>query len=79
MLGVHALGQLRPDFASCRLLTTYHAPYHVHNDWTDIQIPVCTGPTTSSRTLWPHLKHYGSRTPDRVRRRRSAGHAIISS
>jgi hypothetical protein len=59
VLAVDALGQLRPYFASCRLLTTYHAPHHVHNDWTDLQIGVCTGPSASWRTLWPHLKHYG--------------------
>ena len=59
VLVVDALGQLRPDFASCRLLTTYHAPYHVHNDWTDIPIGVCTGPVAGWRTLWPHLRHYG--------------------
>ena len=59
VLVVDALGQLRPDFASCRPLTTYYAPYHVHNDWTGIQIGVCTGPMASWRTLWPHLRHYG--------------------
>jgi Dolichyl-phosphate-mannose-protein mannosyltransferase len=59
VLAVDALGQLRPYFASCRLLTTYYAPYHVHNDWTDIPIGVCTGPTASWHTLWPHLRHYG--------------------
>jgi Dolichyl-phosphate-mannose-protein mannosyltransferase len=59
VLVVDALGQLRPYFASCRLLTTYHAPYHVQNDWTDIQIGICTGPVAGWRTLWPHLKHYG--------------------
>ena len=59
VLVVDALGQLRPDFASCRLLTTYYAPYHVHNDWTDIRIGVCTGPVAGWRTLWPHLRHYG--------------------
>jgi hypothetical protein len=59
VLVVDALGQLRPDFASCRLLTTYYAPYQVHNDWTNIQIGVCTGPTATWRTLWPHLRHYG--------------------
>ena len=41
------------------MLTTYYAPYHVHNDWTDIRIGVCTGPVASWRTLWPHLRHYG--------------------
>ena len=59
VLVVDALGQLRPDFASCRLLTTYYAPYHVHNDWTGIPIGVCTGQVASWRTLWPHLRHYG--------------------
>jgi hypothetical protein len=59
VLVVDALGQLRPYFASCRLLTTYHAPYHVQNNWTNIQIGICTGPVASWRMLWPHLKHYG--------------------
>ena len=59
VLAVDALGQLRPYFASCRLLTTYDAPDHVHNDWTGLHIGVCTGPSASWRTLWPHLKHYG--------------------
>jgi hypothetical protein len=59
VLAVDALGQLRPYFASCRLLTTYYAPYNVHNDWTGLHIGVCTGPSASWRTLWPHLKHYG--------------------
>jgi Dolichyl-phosphate-mannose-protein mannosyltransferase len=59
VLVVDALGRLRPYFASCRLLTTYYPPDHVQNDWTDIQIGVCTGPVASWPTLWPHLKHYG--------------------
>jgi 4-amino-4-deoxy-L-arabinose transferase-like glycosyltransferase len=59
VLVVDALGQLKPYFASCRLLTTYHAPYGVQNDWTDLQIGVCTGPVAGWHTLWPHLKYYG--------------------
>jgi Dolichyl-phosphate-mannose-protein mannosyltransferase len=59
VLVVDALGQLRPYFRSCRLLTTYHAPYGVQNDWTDLQIGVCTGPAAGWSTLWPHLKNYG--------------------
>ena len=59
VLAVDALGQLRPYFASCRLLATHNPPYHVRNDWTGLQIGVCTGPVASWRTLWPHLKHYG--------------------
>jgi hypothetical protein len=34
VLVVDALGWLRAYFASCRLLTIYHAPYQVQNDWT---------------------------------------------
>ncbi len=59
VLVVDALGQLRPYFASCRLLATYYAPYHVQNDWTGIQIGTCTGPVAGWRTLWPHLRYYG--------------------
>ena len=59
VLVVDALRRLRPYFASCRLLTTYNPPYHVQNDWTDLQIGICTGPVASWHTLWPHLKYYG--------------------
>ncbi len=59
VLVVDALGQLRPYFASCRLLTTYNPPYRVQNDWTDIQIGVCTGSKAGWPALWPHLKLYG--------------------
>jgi Dolichyl-phosphate-mannose-protein mannosyltransferase len=59
VLMVDALSQLRPCFASCRQLTTYHAPYRVQNDWTGLQIGVCTGPVAGWPALWPHLKHYG--------------------
>jgi hypothetical protein len=59
VLVVDALSKLKPYFASCRLLTTYHAPYGVQNDWTDIQIAACTGPVANWPTLWPHLKYYG--------------------
>jgi len=58
VLAVDALGQLRPYFASCRLLTTYYAPSHVQNNWTDLQIGVCTGPVAGWHTIWPHLKRY---------------------
>jgi hypothetical protein len=58
VLVVDALSQLRPYFASCRLLTTYNPPYHVQNDWTDLQIGVCTGPVAGWNVLWPHLRHY---------------------
>ena len=58
VLVVDALDSLRPYFASCRVLTTYNAPYQVQNYWTGMQIGVCTGPVAGWRTLWPHLKHY---------------------
>jgi hypothetical protein len=59
VLAIDALGQLRPYFASCHLLTTYYAPYHVQNNWTGVPIGICTGPVASWRTLWPKLRHYG--------------------
>jgi hypothetical protein len=59
VLVVDALGQLRPYFTRCRMLATFNPPYHVNNDWTDIQIGLCTRPVAGWRTLWPHLKHYG--------------------
>ena len=58
VLVVDALGALGPYFASCRVLTTYYAPDDVPNDFTDLQIGVCTGPMASWRTIWPQLKHY---------------------
>jgi hypothetical protein len=59
VLVVDALGRLRPYFANCRLLSTYHAPYGVQNDWTPIQIGVCTRPLGSWPALWPRLRYYG--------------------
>ncbi len=59
VLVVDALGQLRPYFASCHVLTTVNPPYRVRNDWTDIQIGLCTGPTASWGVLWPRLRLYG--------------------
>jgi Dolichyl-phosphate-mannose-protein mannosyltransferase len=59
VLVVDALGRLRPYFANCRLLSTYHAPYGVQNDWTPIQIGVCTRPAGSWPALWPRLRYYG--------------------
>jgi hypothetical protein len=58
VLAVDALEQLRPYFTSCRLLSTYYAPYDVQNDWTDLQLGVCTGPVAGWHTIWPHLKRY---------------------
>jgi 4-amino-4-deoxy-L-arabinose transferase-like glycosyltransferase len=59
VLVVDALASLRPYFSSCRLLVTYDAPDHVQNNWTGLQIGVCTGATAGWPALWPHLKHYG--------------------
>ena len=58
VLYVDAAGQLRPYFASCRQLAVYNPPEQVRNDWNDLAIGVCTGPSGSWKTLWPHLKHY---------------------
>jgi hypothetical protein len=58
VLVVDALEQLRPYFASCRLLATFNPPYHVQNDWTDLQIGVCTGPVAGWNAIWPYLRHY---------------------
>jgi dolichyl-phosphate-mannose-protein mannosyltransferase len=55
---VDALSQVSPYFASCRQLAVYNPPDQVQNDWNNIPIGVCTGPTASWTTLWPHLKHY---------------------
>jgi hypothetical protein len=58
VLTLDSIGWLRPYFADCRVLTTYHAPYDVSNDYTDLQIGVCTGPVAGWRALWPQLRHY---------------------
>ena len=58
VLFVNSLSWLQPYFAHCRVLSTYDVPYHVHNDFTDLQIGVCTGPVARWRGIWPHLKHY---------------------
>jgi hypothetical protein len=33
-------------------------PGQVKNNWNDLAIGVCTGPSGSWKTLWPHMKHY---------------------
>jgi hypothetical protein len=58
VLVADALQQLGPYFASCRLLATVNPPYNVQNDWTDLQIGVCTGPVAGWNALWPHVRHY---------------------
>jgi len=58
VLYVDAGGQLWLHFASCRQLAVYNPPDQVKNDWNDLAIGVCTGPTGSWKTLWPDLKHY---------------------
>lgn len=58
MLAVGTLDQLRPYFGSCRLHTTYRAPYQVPSDFSEVPIGVCTHPKHDWRTLWPHLIHY---------------------
>lgn len=58
VLYVDAASQLRPYFASCRQLAVYNPPDQVKNDWNDLAIGVCTGPSQSWRRLWPHMRHY---------------------
>lgn len=58
VLYLDAADQLKPYFASCHRLSTYNPPEQVKNDWNDLAIGVCTNPTGSWKTLWPHLKHY---------------------
>ena len=58
VLYVDAAGQLQPYFASCRQLAVYNPPEQVKNNWNDLAIGVCTGPSGSWKTLWPRLKHY---------------------
>jgi 4-amino-4-deoxy-L-arabinose transferase-like glycosyltransferase len=59
VLVVDALSQLRPYFASCRPLATFHTPYHVQSEYNGLEIGVCTGPSAGWRALWPRLRHYG--------------------
>jgi hypothetical protein len=58
VLYVDAAGQLNPFFASCRQLAVYNPPDRVKNNWNDLAIGVCTGPSGSWKTLWPHMKQY---------------------
>jgi 4-amino-4-deoxy-L-arabinose transferase-like glycosyltransferase len=58
VLAVDALDQLRPYFATCRQLTVFNPPAGVQSDWNDIPISICTGPTATWQSLWPHLRHY---------------------
>jgi Dolichyl-phosphate-mannose-protein mannosyltransferase len=58
VLYVDAAGQLKPYFASCRQLAVYNPPDQVKSDWNDLAVGVCTGPSASWKTLWPHMKHY---------------------
>jgi len=58
VLYVDAEGQLWWWFASCRQLAVYNPPDQVQNNWNNLAIGVCTGPSGSWKTLWPHMKHY---------------------
>jgi hypothetical protein len=56
-------------FTGCPLLTTYYAPYHLQNDWTGLQIGVCTDPVASWPTLWAPeaLRLTAAESPSTVR------------
>jgi hypothetical protein len=58
VLYVDAEGQLWWWFLDCRQLAVYNPPDQVKNNWNDLAIGVCTGPSASWKTLWPHLRHY---------------------
>jgi Dolichyl-phosphate-mannose-protein mannosyltransferase len=58
VLYVDAAAQLKPYFASCRQLALFNPPDQVKNDWNDLTVGVCAGPSASWRTLWPHMRHY---------------------
>jgi hypothetical protein len=58
VLYVDAEGQLWWWFLDCRQLAVYNPPDQVTNNWNDLAIGVCTGPSASWKTLWPHLRHY---------------------
>jgi hypothetical protein len=58
VLYVDSASSLKPYFASCRQLAVYNPPDQVKNDWNNLAIGVCTGPSASWKTLWPHMKHY---------------------
>jgi len=58
VLYVDGPGQLWLYFASCRQLAVYNPPDQVKNNWNDLAIGVCTDPSGSWKTLWPHMKHY---------------------
>ena len=57
VLAVDAADQLRPFFAECRNVGTFHAPYRVDNDFTGLDLSLCTGPTMSWTEMWPRLTH----------------------
>jgi hypothetical protein len=58
VLYVDAASQLKPYFTSCRQLAVYNPPDQVKNDWNDLPVGVCTGPSASWKALWPRLRHY---------------------
>lgn len=58
VLYVAGADQLRPYFAHCHRLSVYNPPHQVKNDWNNLPIGVCTGPTAPWKVLWPKLKHY---------------------
>jgi 4-amino-4-deoxy-L-arabinose transferase-like glycosyltransferase len=58
VLYIDAEGQLWLHFASCRQLAVYNPPDQVKNNWNNLAIGVCTGPSASWKTMWPQMKHY---------------------
>ncbi len=45
VLAVDAVDQLKPYFAHCQPLGTFHTPYLLNNDFNNLDVSLCTGPT----------------------------------
>ncbi|MFI5910016.1 ArnT family glycosyltransferase [Dactylosporangium sp. NPDC051541] len=57
VLAVDAADRLRPYFALCRSVGTFTTPYGVDNDFSPLDVSLCTAPTAAWPALWPDLTH----------------------
>ncbi|GAA3453146.1 ArnT family glycosyltransferase [Dactylosporangium matsuzakiense] len=58
VLAVDAADRLRQYFAGCHSVGTFTAPHGVDNDFSPLDLSLCTGPSADWPELWPHLTHY---------------------
>jgi 4-amino-4-deoxy-L-arabinose transferase-like glycosyltransferase len=58
VLVIDAIGQLRPYFARCQVLSSYAWPDRVPSDYSGLDVGVCTGPVAPWPVIWPHLRRY---------------------